>query len=88
MTCKIGWFSTGRGAGSYGLLQAVQSAIMAGELDARIEFVYCSRERGETEATDAYLDLVESKVDMAAIRAASTELFETTGAYQLSLSVN
>ncbi len=57
---RIGWFSTGRGAGSYGLLQAVQSAIMAGELDARIEFVYCSRERGETEATDAYLDLVES----------------------------
>ncbi len=58
MTCKIGWFSTGRGAGSYGLLQAVQSAIEAGELDARIEFVYCTRERGETEATDRYLDLV------------------------------
>ena len=57
---RIGWFSTGRGAGSYGLLQAVQSAIDDGEIDARIEFVYCTRERGETEATDRYLDLVES----------------------------
>jgi phosphoribosylglycinamide formyltransferase-1 len=55
----IGWFSTGRGAGSYGLLRAVRSAIDAGEIDAHLEFVYCSRERGETDATDAYLDLVQ-----------------------------
>jgi len=60
MTYPIGWFSTGRGAGSYGLLRAVQSAIEAGEIDARIEFVYCARDRGETEATDRYLDLVNS----------------------------
>ncbi|MCJ7604529.1 MAG: phosphoglycerate transporter, partial [Dehalococcoidales bacterium] len=59
MPYKIGWFSTGRGAGSRGLLQAVQDAILAGEIDARIEFVYCSRERGETEATDGFLDMVE-----------------------------
>jgi phosphoribosylglycinamide formyltransferase-1 len=57
---RIGWFSTGRGPGSYGLLQAVRGAIAAGEIDARIDFVYCTRERGETEATDRYLDLVES----------------------------
>lgn len=57
-SCRIGWFSTGRGAGSYDLLQAVREAIDAGEIDARIEFVYCSRDRGETEATDRYLDLV------------------------------
>jgi phosphoribosylglycinamide formyltransferase-1 len=56
---KIGWFSTGRGAGSRGLLQATQDAIKAGELDAQIEFVYCSRERGETEPTDRYLDMVK-----------------------------
>jgi folate-dependent phosphoribosylglycinamide formyltransferase PurN len=55
---KIGWFSTGRGAGSRGLLQATQDAIKAGELEAQIEFVYCSRERGETEPTDRYLDMV------------------------------
>ena len=57
---KIGWFSTGRGAGSKGLLKATQNAIKAGELDAEIEFVFCSRERGETEPTDQYLDMVKA----------------------------
>jgi folate-dependent phosphoribosylglycinamide formyltransferase PurN len=56
---KIGWFSTGRGAGSKALLKTVQDGIIAGDLDAEIEFVYCSRERGETEATDQYLDMVK-----------------------------
>jgi phosphoribosylglycinamide formyltransferase-1 len=56
---KIGWFSTGRGEGSKGLLKAAQDAIKAGELDADIEFVFCSRERGETEPTDRYLDMVQ-----------------------------
>jgi len=56
---KLGWFSTGRGEGSKGLLRTVQESIRAGELNAEIEFVFCSRERGETEATDQYLDMVE-----------------------------
>ena len=56
---KLGWFSTGRGEGSRGLLRAAQSAIESGELEARIEFVFCSRERGETEATDQFLQMVE-----------------------------
>ncbi|MBN1161254.1 MAG: phosphoglycerate transporter [Dehalococcoidales bacterium] len=56
---KIGWFSTGRGEGSKGLLTAAHRAIKSGELNAEIEFVYCSRERGETEATDRYLDMVK-----------------------------
>jgi phosphoribosylglycinamide formyltransferase-1 len=56
---KIGWFSTGRGEGSKGLLRATHQAIESGELNAEIEFVYCSRERGETEATDRYLDMVK-----------------------------
>jgi phosphoribosylglycinamide formyltransferase 1 len=58
-TYKIGWFSTGRGAGSKGMLKATQDAIKSGELKAEIEFVYCSRERGETEPTDKYLDMVK-----------------------------
>jgi len=56
---KIGWFSTGRGAGSKAMLKATQDAIKAGELDAEIEFVFCGRERGETEPTDQYLDMVK-----------------------------
>jgi phosphoribosylglycinamide formyltransferase-1 len=57
---KVGWFSTGRGSGSKGLLKAAYDAIKSGELDAEIEFVFCSRERGETEPTDQYLDMVKS----------------------------
>jgi phosphoribosylglycinamide formyltransferase-1 len=56
---KIGWFSTGRGAGSKALLKTTQDAIKTGELEAGIEFVYCTRERGETEPTDQYLDMVQ-----------------------------
>src|SRR4030042_993656 len=56
---KIGWFSTGRGAGSKGMLKAAQEAIKSGELDAEIEFVYGSREYGETEPTHQYLDMVK-----------------------------
>jgi folate-dependent phosphoribosylglycinamide formyltransferase PurN len=55
---KIGWFSTGRGPGSKGMLKAAQEAIIAGDLNAEIEFVFCSRERGETDPTDQYLDMV------------------------------
>jgi len=56
---KVGWFSTGRGAGSKALLKAACDAIKTGELNAEIEFVFCSRERGETEPTDQYLDMVK-----------------------------
>jgi phosphoribosylglycinamide formyltransferase 1 len=55
---KIGWFSTGRGPGSRAMLKTTYDAIKSGELDAEIEFVYCARERGETEPTDQYLDMV------------------------------
>jgi phosphoribosylglycinamide formyltransferase 1 len=58
-TYKVGWFSTGRGAGSKALLKAAHDAIKTGELRAEIEFVFCSRERGETEPTDQYLDMVK-----------------------------
>ncbi|MFH1650728.1 MAG: formyltransferase family protein [Chloroflexota bacterium] len=56
---RLGWFSTGRGEGSKGLLRTVQESIRRGELDARIEFVFCSREKGQTGATDRYLEMVE-----------------------------
>jgi phosphoribosylglycinamide formyltransferase-1 len=56
---KIGWFSTGRGAGSKAMLKTAYNAIKSGELNADIEFVYCAREYGETEPTDQYLDMVK-----------------------------
>ncbi|PKB73356.1 MAG: hypothetical protein BZY75_02350 [SAR202 cluster bacterium Io17-Chloro-G7] len=56
---KIGWFSTGRGEGSRGLLRFVQQQILGGLIDARIEFVFSNRERGEAEGSDQYFRLVE-----------------------------
>ncbi len=56
---QLGWFSTGRGKGSRGLLKAVHDSIEAGEIEAEIAFVFCSRQYGETEATDIFLKMVE-----------------------------
>lgn len=61
MTLSLGWFSTGRGPGSYGMLEKVLQAIDRGDLDVRIEFVFSNRERGEGDGSDRYFDLVESK---------------------------
>lgn len=57
---KLGWFSTGRGEGSYGLLKATLDAIDAGELDASIEFVFCNREKGQAAGSDRFIDFAES----------------------------
>ncbi len=54
----IGWFSTGRGAGSRKLLAAATSEIASGHLDARIAVVFCNRGPGEDENTDLFLDQV------------------------------
>lgn len=55
---NIGWFSTGRGEGSQGLLRFVQDRILLGYLDARIEFVFSNREHGEAAGSDQYFQLV------------------------------
>ena len=52
---SLGWFSTGRGPGSLGLLKHVQGLIAAGLLDARIEFVFTNRAPGEAEGSDRFL---------------------------------
>lgn len=54
----IGWFSTGRGAGSQGLLRFVQDRINKGLLEARIKFVFSNREWGEAEGSDQFFRLV------------------------------
>ncbi len=56
---RLGWFSTGRGEGSKGLLRAMHDSIETGKVQAEMGFVFCSREYGETEATDQYLKMVE-----------------------------
>jgi phosphoribosylglycinamide formyltransferase 1 len=55
---NIGWFSTARGDSSRKLLEAANSTIQSGRLHARIDFVFCSREPGESEKTDIFLNQV------------------------------
>ena len=57
---RLGWFSTGRGEGSQGLLRFVADAVEAGNLDATMEFVFSNREPGEAEGSDAFFELVRS----------------------------
>lgn len=59
-TLKLGWFSTGGGEGSRGLLLSTLTAIENGTLNAEIEFVFCNREPGEDIGTDAFLEIVAS----------------------------
>jgi folate-dependent phosphoribosylglycinamide formyltransferase PurN len=56
---NIGWFSTGRGAGSLGLLNFVQQRLAETGVDARINFVFSNRERGEAEGSDEFFRLVD-----------------------------
>lgn len=58
MTLRVGWFSTGRGAGSRALLQTVAEAI-AGGLPIEIAYVFCNREPGEDQNTDEFFRLAE-----------------------------
>ncbi|APV44114.1 Folate-dependent phosphoribosylglycinamide formyltransferase PurN [Dehalogenimonas formicexedens] len=57
---SIGWFTTAKGQGSRNLLSAVQDRIARGEIDAKIEFVFLSREPGESPETDKFIDLANS----------------------------
>ena len=56
---RLGWLSTGRGPGSRGLLAAAQNAIFGGSLNATIDYLLCTRARGEAEGSDAFLALAE-----------------------------
>ena len=56
---SIGWFSTGRGEGSRGLLNFVQKRLIATGAGARISFVFSNRERGEAEGSDEFFKLVD-----------------------------
>ncbi len=57
---RIGWFTTANGPGSRGMFTAVLDAIRSRHLNAEFEFVFVSRERGQTAPTDSLLDLTEA----------------------------
>jgi len=57
---KFAWFSTGRGKASRDLLKTAYNAIQRGEIKAEIDFVFCSREPGESVESDKFISLVNS----------------------------
>ncbi len=57
----FGWFSTGRGKGSRELFKVALNGINSGRIqNARISYVFCSREPGESPETDLFIELVKS----------------------------
>jgi len=60
MTLRLAWFATGSGTTSPKLLRAALDAIASGRLDAAIAVVFCNREPGEDEMSDAYCADVEA----------------------------
>ena len=61
MTLRIGWYTTGRGAGSRAMFDAVRAAIADGSLDACFAYVFANREPGEDATTDGFFDLVRAE---------------------------
>ncbi|HLZ70475.1 MAG TPA: formyltransferase family protein [Dehalococcoidia bacterium] len=57
---RVGWFSTGRGAGSRALFRAICAAIDSG-LPVELTYVFCNREPGEDEQTDQFFTLVRER---------------------------
>jgi len=55
---RVGWFSTGRGQGSLNLLHAIVGAVRSGSVPAELAYVFCSREPGDAEGSDRYLQQV------------------------------
>ncbi len=75
---KIGWFSTGRGEGSRGLLRFVHEHLSTEGIDARIEFVFSNRAPGEAEGSDEYFRLVQ-KYGLPLITRSSAEFRRRKG---------
>jgi phosphoribosylglycinamide formyltransferase-1 len=59
MPFRFGWLSTGRDLAARQLLQAAWERMREGFIPGEIIFCFCDRERGETEQSDLFLDLVE-----------------------------
>lgn len=60
MTYSIGWFSTGRDEAARDLLTTAYRAIQKGQIQGKIAFVFCNRERGEGDESDRFMDLVHT----------------------------
>jgi len=55
---RLGWFSTGRDEAARQLLSAAHDAMQSGDIKAGIDFVFVSREPGESAESDRFIELV------------------------------
>jgi phosphoribosylglycinamide formyltransferase-1 len=56
---RFGWFSTGRDKAARELLKTAYSSLKRGDIEADIEFVFCSREPGESAESDLFIEQVK-----------------------------
>jgi len=75
---RIGWFSTGRGEGSRGLLRFVSERLESEGIDARIDFVFSNRAPGEAEGSDEYFRLV-AEYDIPLVTHSSADFRKRAG---------
>ncbi len=57
---RVAWLTTGRGPGSYGALEYTLKAIDGG-LPVEVAVVFVNRDRGEYEATDRLIAMIEAR---------------------------
>ena len=73
---RIGWFSTGRGEGSRGLLRFVHERLK--DADASIDFVFSNRAPGEAEGSDEFFRMTED-FGLTLVTHSSAEFRRRTG---------
>jgi phosphoribosylglycinamide formyltransferase-1 len=57
---RFGWFSSGRDSAARQLLSSAYNSIKSGDIEASIDFVFLNRSPGESEDSDAFIELVNS----------------------------
>ncbi len=60
MSYPIGWFSTGRDKAARDLLITAHENMVRGFIPARIEYVFCNRNIGESSESDSFLSLAKN----------------------------
>ena len=58
MVFRIGWFSTGRDKAARDLLRTIYDCINTKDIRARISFVFCNNEFGESKEGDRFINMV------------------------------
>jgi phosphoribosylglycinamide formyltransferase-1 len=56
----IGWFSSGRDEAAIDLLRVVYNEINSGYINAKISFVFVTRDKGEKPESDKFIEFAES----------------------------